>query len=351
MNWWDCLAKTTRRRTKREPEPTLPVKATLIATQHTPRQGGDGSIPGDVRYIGPRPRLATCSGAAWFHEHYIATVNLLGNAFHAYRWDSRTNRLELVQTETQMEGMDWPENVACSPDGSLLAITNGRNGTVHLYAIDRETHVVGRMPVASIQCSGDVNTHGLSWSPCGRFLAFTTVDDPSYIRVHQMVRAGEGEIQSIALQAIKNTLHPLKPKGIDFSPDGRFVAICYAHNAGARAGTTGGMLAIHSFSAQSGLRRRPVSSGGPELGISNPDDLSFFPDGAHIIVTNQDIDTAVIVDIDRATGALGKRGTTLANPGARLSYPHGTAVSRDGKYLAITNYGDDMLGIYALTAG
>jgi 6-phosphogluconolactonase (cycloisomerase 2 family) len=350
VKWWDWVTKTNHRGTKRKPAADLPVSATLVATQHTPRLHGDGSLSGDVRYIGPRPRLATCSGAAWFHEQYIATVHLLGNALHTYRWDSRTNKLTLVQTEVEMEGLDRPENIACSSDGSVLAISNGRGGAVHLYAIDPETHVVRSTPVARIQCSGDVNTHGLSFSPCSRFLAFTTVDDPGYIRVHKIARTAQDGIQPTALQAVKNALHPLKPKGIDFSPDGRFVAICYAHNAGARPGMTGGMLAIHSFSAESGLQRRPVSRGGSELGLSNPDDLSFFPDGAHIVATNQDIDTAVIVATDPATGALGKRCMTLANPGAQLSYPHGTAVSRDGKYLAIANYGDDKLAIYALTA-
>ena len=127
--------------------------------------------------------------------------------------------------------------------------------------------------------------------------------------------------------------------------------MCYARNVGVQPVLTGSLLAIYPFSAKSGLRRIPVSSGSSELGLSNPDDLSFFPTGRHIVVSNQDLDTAVIVAVDPLTGALGKQCGTLVNPDAQLSYPHGTAVSRDGQYLAIANYGHDKLTIYALRTG
>jgi 6-phosphogluconolactonase (cycloisomerase 2 family) len=348
VRWWPLLSKNTNPRPEREPACESPVAATLIAVQQTPHIQGESVACEGVRYVGPRPRLATCSGATWFHDDFIATVHLLGNALHTYRWDGRRNTLDLVQTEVDLQGLDWPENVSCARDGSMLAINNGRGGAVHLYAIDRDTHLIGPTPLTRIQCTGDANTHGLCFSPCSRFLAFTTVDNPGYIRIHKIERDSHGRVKTTPVQALKNNLFPLKPKGIDFSPDGSFVAVCYAHNVGARPGSTGALLAIYRFSAKSGLGRRPVSSGSVELGLSNPDDLSFFPSGTHIVVSNQDVDTAVIVAIDPTTGALGKRCGTLTNPDAQLSYPHGTAVSRDGKYLAIANYGDDKLAIYAL---
>ena len=59
-------------------------------------------------------------------------------------------------------------------------------------------------------------------------------------------------------------------------------------------------------------------------------------------------DTAVIIRVDSKTGALGERRMTLHNPRPRLSFPHGSGILSDGRHLAIANYGDDKVTIYAI---
>ena len=350
MRWYEVSKMlAVFRRAKREPQAPVSIGKTPVAIQHTPGGQSGDHVRGTARFIGGGRRLATCSGAAWFHGQYIATVNLLGNAVHTYRFDPSRNVLTLLQTLLDMDGLDWPENVACSPDGRVLAITNSRGGAVHLYPIEAESHAIGRTPVARIRFPGDDNAHGVSFSRCSRFLAFTTVDNPGYVRVHRMVGDARGRVEAVPFQAMRNAFAPLKPKGVDFSPDGRFVAVCYAFNAGARPGKSGGMLAVYPFSAKAGLEPRPVSRCGVELGLHNPDDLIFLPDGEHLIVTNQEADTAVLFAMDPRTGGLRSTRSMLSNPRAQLSYPHGAAVSSDGRYLAIANYGDDKLTVYALT--
>ena len=49
------------------------------------------------------------------------------------------------------------------------------------------------------------------------------------------------------------------------------------------------------------------------------------------------------------TGQIGESRILLQNPEAQLSFPHGLSISPDGKYLAVTNYGDDTVKIYALS--
>ena len=60
-----------------------------------------------------------------------------------------------------------------------------------------------------------------------------------------------------------------------------------------------------------------------------------------ILGANQGADTVTALDFDPARGRLGLAGTFAAG----LSFPHGIDASADGRFVAITNYGDDTLRI------
>jgi 6-phosphogluconolactonase (cycloisomerase 2 family) len=327
----------------------LPVDPEPILVHYTP----DSILsdpPGTALRLGERSRVATCSGVAWFHGDHVATVNLQGNALHTYRFDPGDRTLIPVQALFDLSGLAWPDNLAFSPDGRLLAITNSRDGAVHLYTVDWSTHRVSTEPACTIQHDGDVNPHGVGFSPCSRFLAFTTVDSPGWIRLHGVSEAGGGALMVTPLQQLRNELAPLKPKGIDFSPDGRFAVVCYASNV-TRDASLNGRLHVHLFHGEAGLGARPVSRGGADLRLGFPDDLKFFRDGSHLVASDQANDSAIVVGFDASTGALGELRMVLENPRARLSFPHGVGISPDGRHLAITSYGDDKLTIYAIRSG
>ena len=323
------------------------ITSSPIAAQHTPDSPLLKPTSFRSRLIGRRQRHATCSGVAWFHGRHIATVNLLGNSIHTYQFDEVARSFAPLQTLVNAAGLAEPENLSFSPDGRLLAVTNSRDGAVVLYDVDRSTHRIDPTPVARIHCAGDVNAHGVSFSHCGRFLAFTTVDSPGYLRVFTIVHSAAGRVLATPFQHIANMVAPLKPKGVDFSPDGRRVVVCYAPNAGSGPEGGRGLLAMHSFDAERGLGSQPLWSGGAELGLRNPDDVRFSPYGSHVVVTNQDIDTATILTVDEENGAF-RQTTTLRHPRAQLSFPHGIGISKDGKYLAIANYGHDTFTVYAI---
>lgn len=321
----------------------------LVAVQPTP----DSPLaqPGRFRsrFIGRRTRLATCSGVAWFHGSHIASVNLLANAIHTYRFDETRRTCSPMQSLVDPDGVAEPENLAFSPDGLLLAVTSSRGGAVTIYAVDGKTHRIDPQPAARIACDGDINAHGLGFSPCGRFLAFTTVDDPGVVRVFTIARVATGGIVATPLQALANARAPLKPKGIDFSPDGECVALCYAPNAGTHPGGYGGLLALHRFRPDSGLEPEPFLTAGAGCRLRNPDDLRFLPDGGHLVVTDQGADRALVVAVDADRRSL-RLARILEARRAQLSFPHGVGVSRDGRYLAIANYGTDAFNIYACEA-
>lgn len=341
--------------TPAHPEPillhTTPHSALARPVDHAPR------------IIRERPRRATCSGVAWFHGDCLATIHLVDNALHTYRFDAEARTLTPIQSLVDLDCFAKPENLAFSRDGLLLATTNSRDGAVHVFAVDPETHLVDPQPRATLRTEGDVNAHGVSFSPCSRFLAFTTVDEPGFVRVCRIHRDASGRIDAEVIQSLPNAHAPLKPKGIDFSPDGRFVSICYSPNAARMkkrsivrffagiAGTFGdrrgnGFLLVHPH-AEGRIARDPIPGAKRRLRLNNPDDVKYFPNRSLLVVTDQAADTATLVQLEERSGALRERVMTLANPPAQLSFPHGIGISEDGRYLAIANYGDDKLAIYA----
>jgi 6-phosphogluconolactonase (cycloisomerase 2 family) len=304
------------------------------ATTHTPL------------FIGRRRRLATCSGVGWFHDRCIATVNLLGNAVHTYRFEPARRVCTRLQTMVYMDGLAAPENLAFSPDGRWVAITNSADGAVNVYRIDPRTHLIDTAPAATTRHASDVNTHGVGFSPCSRYLAFTTVDHPGYVRLFRVVADDRGGVELVSFQHIENRRAPLKPKGLAFSPDGRFVLLSYAANASRARRVPHGLIAVHAFHDVIDEQPSAVYRGTGRLRLDNPDDVAFLTDGRLLIVTDQARDVAAIVGFDPATGRIGPWRATLGNPEAQLSFPHGVDASADGRYVAIASYGDDKLTVY-----
>lgn len=325
-----------------------PLDADPIATHYTPDSLLSRPTDHKPRFIGKRSRLATCSGVAWFHDNHLATVNLADNSLHTYRFNEHDSTLIPIQVLVNLPGLACPENLAFSANGRLLAITNSRDGAVNLYSVDRNTHLVALEPVTTSLCVNDRNTHGVSFSPCSQFLAYTTVDSPGYVRLCHVSEDVDKGTDMVRVQELPNDLGLLKAKGIDFSPNGKFVAMCHAPNAKRqKTASRGGLLCIYKFCERRGINPVPVSSSGSYLELYNPDDVKYFHDGSHLVVTNQAAATAIIVSVDEETGILGKQLMTLTHSRSKLSFPHGCGFSCDGRFLAIANYGDDKINIYA----
>lgn len=322
-----------------------------VAILHTP-----GSVLARPRtaaefpyFVGQRPRLATCGGVAWFHGFHLATLNLLDNAIHTYRFDPRIRAFLPLQTLAGLCGLARPENFAFSPAGDLLAVTNSVGGTVIIYSVDAETHAINTTPVGAIKCGDHIAPHGVSFSPCASVLLFSTAEHPGSVRCSRIVRGIGGAIETQPMQEVVNKFSPLRPKGVAFSPDGRFVAISYGCNAQTKAHQDrAGFLAVHAFDSRTGCSPNPVSISGGDLALRCAEDVNFLPDSSHMVVTDQANDEGIAVAFDSNTGAIGRKKITIRNPRAQLSFPHGNAVSPDGRYLAIANYGDDKVTVYEL---
>lgn len=321
-----------------------------IAVQRTPGSLLDdlAADKGAAFYIGARPRFATCGGVAWFHGRYLATVNLLGNAVQTYEFDPDTCNVKLLQNLVGMKGLAQPENLAVSPHGDLMAITNSIDSAVNLYAVDLRSHFIDPTPVLTIRPEEPVSPHGVAFSPCASVLLFSTVEDPGSLRSYRLDRVDDA-VTASPVQVLRNSELPLKPKGVSFSHDGNLVAIAYGMNAERMpCEEVRGFVGVYRFHPESGCEPDPVCAVRDALDIRCAEDINFLPDGKHLAVTDQAAETARILAFDPTSRSIGRCVLNIRNPRGRLSFPHGNGVSEDGRFLAVANYGADELAIYQL---
>jgi glycosyltransferase involved in cell wall biosynthesis/DNA-binding beta-propeller fold protein YncE len=318
-----------------------------VAIGSTPDASRSTPSTAQPHFVGKRSRLATCGGVAWLDDSHVVTISLARSSADLYAFDGHA-ALRHVRRIGGLEELVCPENVALSPDGAWLAITSSVGGAVHLYAVDGDGPTIRPRRAAVVASAGDGNAHGVAFSACSRFLLYTTVDDPGFVRLCAIVRDARGGVEAVPLQQIRNTCAPYKPKGVAFSPDRNFVALAYGCNARRRKGRAGGFVSIHAFDPETGLDVRALDARGNGLRLRAPEDVNFLPDSSHVIVTDQGTDRILLIAFDKTTGSLDGRAVVLDGPAARLSFPHGNAVSRDGRYLAVANYGDDTVTVYAI---
>ena len=289
-----------------------------------------------ARYAGQNPRLATCSDVCWFPEGtHLAAVGLLNPTISVYRFESPT--LQWIRTFSNQDGLnlDDPEKLMFSPDNKFIIALSHDN----LKFFPVEGTSLTPSPVYSIGEVGDDLLHGAAFSLNGTYLAYVTADKLGKIRLYKKKNR-----QYKLIQSISNSMLPMKPKGILFSPDNRFVAICFSLNVDKKKCESSSLLAIYSFNlTQERIQEKPISTSSQSGGFEA---IAFSPDCTEIYSTDQVYHRILKYPFDPKTGLLGSVETALENPEACLSFPHGLNFSPNGKFLAVSNYGDDKITLY-----
>lgn len=329
------------------------------AVQRTPVLDG-AAVEAVPHYVGGRHRIAYCAAACFFDDRTLITLNLARNSLHVYDFDPATCALALRQSVYDLEGLNRADAMAISPDHTLIAVANNADGHINIHRIDAAARTVEARRLATLYCPGDVRGHGVAFSHCSRFVVYGVQDDVGLVRLFALNRGPDGNLAPALVQTLAYAT-AVKPKGVAFSPDGRFLAICFSVTTQKRprwlrllrwfvlgAPVTPGSVHVHAFCSDRGLSPQPLSAGDAALSLMAPEDVSFAPDGGLIAVSDQAADRVVLVGFDARTGSLGRVASVLANPDAQLSFPHGNSFSPDGRYLAVANYGGDKTNIYDL---
>lgn len=299
--------------------------------------------------VAGRPRLATCSGVAWFRGYHLAVVNLYGQHLRIYRFHSGDGaeggdpRLELLHE--MLEGLRYPEDVTVSGDGSLLALTHSMSDDlgVTLHRLDAAS--LAPDPCGTTLRRGTLGSafHGLDFSPDARHLAFTQIGERAFIEVVR-VRPPAGRRTCLLEHRDPST----NPKAVAFSFDGRYLAICRATSPRPQAvAPSAGMVAIHRFDPATGIvDPAPTAQfNGVDDFLAYGDLCAFLPPASpnrhRLLVADQALNAIMTFEFDAEARTLAHLGVLVAG----MPFPHGVSASADGRFVAITSYGDDTLHI------
>jgi hypothetical protein len=343
---WLAVRSDERKRPREAAAPNLTVLSHVMEESILQRQNVGDFVPFAVA---GRMRRATCSGVAWFRGYHLAVVNLYGGHLRVYRFrpgepPELPARLELLHEVAH--GIEFPEDVAVSPDGTLLAIGHAlsKRCGVTLFAIDPQS-LAPKTPAESVRVGdGLLAFHGVNFSPDSRHLVMCEITNPGYVEV---VRVTSRSRERTCL--LPNGLAPLKPKSAAISHDGRFAAIAMGLNGTPNRGALpcGGRVRVHRFDAANGIiAAEPIAEfKPPDLALAALDLCTFAPTAPdepyRILVVDQGVDAVFSFEFDPEDRTIGRSGVFAD----RLSFPHGVDVSADGRFVAFSNYGDDSVRI------
>jgi sugar lactone lactonase YvrE len=330
----------------------FPISPVLVRTEPGQEPAAMALLGLPSRHIGAKPRWATCASVTWAGPDRLMVVHMLTSTVFTYDFDGTVSppRLELRHTLRDVTDLVWPDGIATSPDGRWAALSNQSRGTITVMAIDAESGALRPDTLATIGVDGDINPHGVAFSPDSKFIVYTTVDLPGAIRVVSLDTASGHDEQAMLtlVQRPDHARSPLAPKGVAFSPDGRFIAVSYGGTATRAVTRPGrGMIEIRTYDPTSGTLGEAISESSPSLPLRCGEDIAWMPDGRRLLVTDQEAERALLIDVEPATGAIGAVSAEIRRAASGLSLPHGCAASGDGRWIAVTNYGDATVRIFA----
>jgi DNA-binding beta-propeller fold protein YncE len=311
----------------------------------------DSQSPSSAAYFGSplfvgRERFATASDATWLDNNTFAVCYLLTSSIAVFKVDDSqvVPSCELVSADSDPTAFGTPECVESLSGGSLIAMTESTAGRLVLLANstdgDRGLEFVG-----SVSLPNDRTAHGLAVSSDDRFIVYTSADDPGGLRVVEVVDGSRLELVHVAA----NDHASLKPKGLNFTPDGRHLIVAYAFNASSsRKRVTPGFVEVVEFDPASGAIGRAISRSPRSLKLGVPDWVWVNRAGTQVFVSDQPRDRVSAYGFNAETGEIGGLIRRISWAAGGLSFPHGCGVSPDGRWIAVTNYGDGSVRLFDL---
>ncbi len=322
----------------------LPGELKYITTVFTP----DSILQNKQNYkpllFGKRWRYGTCTGVAWFHDTYLATLNLYGEKINTYKFDEETKTFNSVQ-QVQNQSLDYPEQMNVSPDGIVLVISNVKKepSIINFYTIDLQTHHINPTPFLTIPARGLV--HNLRFSPDGRYFLYSSFDDEKSLCIYKVVRDSE-TIQLVHINTYASGFTLLKTKAVNFTQDSNYIVRGYALSLKeSQKRPLESLLVVHRFYSDGSIGEL-VSSAKGNWAL---EDMVLAQNDSAIIISDQANDSLYQYSFNPITGQIGDGQPIAQTPEGQLSFPHGLGISQNGRYLAVTNYGNDSVNIYELS--
>ncbi len=267
-------------------------------------------------------------------------------AIHAYRFDSDTGRLNLLQRTTDIE---HPFFLAVSPAGQFLyAIDSEKFGDdedefVAAYSIERSS---GRLKRLNRQSARGRTSCYLDVDSSGRTVVVANYSSGDVAALPVREDGSLGEASSF-IRHSGSSVEPKRQNGpyahcIEISPDSRFAL---AADLGIDK-----VLIYRLDAATGGLTANDAQASAAVAPGSGPRHLTFHPNGKRVYVINELKNTVTFFDYGAESGTLSRRQTisTLPADYTGTSYCADLKVTPDGRFLYGTNRGHDSIAIYRI---
>ncbi len=164
-----------------------------------------------------------------------------------------------------------------SRDGHWIVYGDDTFGHAAVCAVDPATGAPTGI-AGTVHVAGDTILHAAAFSPDGRHLLYSSIGVPGGLRIARFT--GDPATGTVTFGPVTCTPNPGFPaaiKAIDFSPDGRWLAVGYGANAGGVSGRpqTRSFVDIHPWDAATGTLGPPVARSPRRAGqdLANPSGL------------------------------------------------------------------------------
>jgi 6-phosphogluconolactonase len=263
-----------------------------------------------------------------------------GKGFSLAHFDSDTGALTVPRFDAEAVA---PAYFVISPDGRHLYTCNsGRPGGISAYAIDRAT---GQLTLINSRSAGGADTSYLSLDRSGRYALIANYEGGS-IAVFALAADGGIGARTAFVQHAGHGVDPARQRhayahSILTDPSNRFAIVC---DLGLDR------VYIYRFDARTGAlapNDPPFVAVTPGTGARHP---VFHPNGRWVYVVSEMGSTVFAFDWDGGQGTLRQFQAVSALPAGfkGVSVSAEIAVHPNGKFLYVSNRGDDSIALFAI---
>lgn len=213
---------------------------------------------------------------------YVATANALINTITFYKRIGDHGAVYETTPTFSIKGaasqLDYPHDLAFSPDGLHLAVANRLGNSITIYKKNRVNNHFDNKPIAVIQgkSSHVLSPDAVRYSPIENVLAVANTSNNAIT----LYRYKGNVYEPIPYQIIQGTPDLLAiPDSVDFSSDGELLATT-SHD-------THSVLIYQKIPASRGMyTSKPVEViQGPETNFQYPHSVSFHPTKQYLLVS------------------------------------------------------------------
>jgi 6-phosphogluconolactonase len=266
-------------------------------------------------------------------------------AIHAYQLDLVTGQLKQLHSTTDVE---HPFFLALSPNNKFLYSIHGKtfggkeNEEVAAYELVGRT---GQLKLLNRQSALGTAACYLDVDATGKTVVVANYSTGSVASLPVQTDGSLGEAVTF-IQHEGSSVNPSRQKGphahcIVISPDNRFV---YAADLGLDQ-----VLGYRLDPAKATLapNQQPFVKTPPGAG---PRHLTFHPNGKHVYVINELLNSVTLFGFDSESGMLAKQQTisTLPKDFEGTSYCADLKITPNGRFLYGTNRGHDSIAVYEI---